>query len=143
MTQKIDSRCFQTPKINSFSAIPKKRQKIEKTENFKSPIWPCLQLPFTMSVTQVKENCFNLNISGGEVCTVCTFLSMGEKVVKNSQNRQKRRKLPTFEGLTYLNSYCVYIFYARGLIFLPHFEIYQVDVQSKGQPLSMFLRHFT
>ena len=52
-----------------------------------------------MSVTQVVENRFNLDISDGEVCTVCTFLSREEKVVKNSQKRLKRPKMHIFQGL--------------------------------------------
>ena len=126
-----------------FRYSEKKRQKIEKTENFKSPIWPCLQFPITMSAKHVIENCFNSNIYDGEVCSVCTFFSTEEKVVKNSQNRQKQPKLPIFEGLAQFLSYCVHIFHVRGLIFLPHFKIYQINLQSIGQPFTIFLKHFT
>ena len=99
MTQRIDSRCFQNPIINGSPVISWKRKKIEKTDNFKWAIWQCFPFLFAMSVTQVIGNCFSLDISDGEVCTVCTFLSKKEKVVKNSQKRQKWPKMHIFEGL--------------------------------------------
>ena len=52
----------------------------------------CFPFLFAMSVTQVKGNRFDY-ISDGEECTVCTFLSKEENVVKNSQKWLKRPKM--------------------------------------------------
>ena len=66
--------------------------KIEKTDNFKWAIWQCFPFLSAMSVTQGIGNCLNLDISDGEVCTVCTFLSKEEKVVKTAKNGKNGQK---------------------------------------------------
>ena len=96
-----------------------------------------------MSATQVVEGCFGSGISDGEVCSVSTFSPWkGGGVVGDSQDRRGQPELPIFEGLARFWSCCVHIFHVRGLIFLPHFKIYQMGVRFGGHLFVVFLSHF-
>ena len=95
-----------------------------------------------MSVAQVVEGRFGLDVSDGEVCAVCAFLSGEGGVVKGSRKRLERPGMRIFRGLAWFGGCCAHIFCVRELIFLPHSGICQRNVQSNGRLFSMFLWRF-